>query len=60
MLAWLISLVMLFAGCANGNVTLVITSGLFAIAGNISMVFYQFSNALSKTFGQDKQNNPDT
>lgn len=35
-MGWLISVVMLLFGCMNGNETLVITSGLFAIAGSIS------------------------
>lgn len=35
MLGWLISIAMLFSGCAHGNNVLVIASGLFAIAGSI-------------------------
>ena len=60
MLAWIISLVMLLAGCVNDNVVLVITSGLFAIAGNITMVFYQFSNAINKGATRNNQNNQNT
>lgn len=33
---WLISVAMLIMGCFSGNEILVITSGLFAIAGSIS------------------------
>ena len=56
MLAWLISIVMLFTGCMNDNVVLVITSGLFAIAGNIGMVIHQLSAAVSKANTQNNQN----
>lgn len=34
-MGWLISVVMLLFGCMDGNDTLVIASGLFAIAGSI-------------------------
>lgn len=34
-MGWLISIIMLIAGCYSGNEILVITSGLYAIAGTI-------------------------
>lgn len=49
MLAWIISLVSLYTGCTNNNPVLVITAGLFAIAGNISWLGNQIvSNFKSK------------
>ena len=35
-MGWIISIAMLIIGCAHGNDTLLITSGLFGIAGSIT------------------------
>lgn len=37
-MGWLISLIMLVAGCFKGNDILVVTSGLFAIAGSVEFL----------------------
>ncbi len=45
-MGWLISIIMLLFGCMNGNDTLVIASGLFAIAGSIGGAMENFIQSI--------------
>lgn len=38
MVSWLIGIIMLVSGCINDNSVMVLTSGLFVVAGNIGFV----------------------
>ena len=48
MIGWMLSIAILGAGLVNNNMTLIITSGLFAIAGSIGYGFITLQNALGK------------
>jgi hypothetical protein len=55
-MGWLFSICMLLIGCFSGNNILVVTSGLFAIAGAIGVAGSNISEAIKKINKRDTNN----